>query len=141
VETAVSWSVGELAARSGVPATTLRFYDSIGLLVPARLPNGHRRYGPDALEQLHLVRLCQSLGCSLDEVALLLSAGGAARRRGLAARKLVDVDAALVRLHAVRAVLQHLAGCEHTSPENRSCRADVRAALRGLSLTDSAGGT
>jgi DNA-binding transcriptional MerR regulator len=130
------WSIGELADRSGVPATTLRYYDAIGLLVPVRLPNGHRRYGPEAAEQLHLVRLCQSLGCSLDEVLLLLGPGGAAVRRELAARKLADVDAALARLSAVRGLLDHLATCTHTAMEQDQCRATVRGAVSRLGPSD-----
>jgi YD repeat-containing protein len=121
-------TVGQLASASGVPATTLRYYDDLGLLVAERLPNGHRRYRPEALERLHLVRRCQSLGLSLDEVAAVLRPGGGAERRELAGRKLADLDRLLAELVGVRAVLAHLAECTHLADEGEACGAAVRAA-------------
>lgn len=126
-------SVGELAERSGLPVTTLRYYDSIGLLVPDRLANGHRRYPAEAVEQLELVRLCRELGLSLEEVATVLGPGGGAARRALAQSKLHDLDATLHRLRAVRAVLLHFAQCHHTAEEAEACRDDVRRAWHGVS--------
>ncbi len=121
-------TVGQLAAASGVPATTLRFYDDSGLLVAERLPNGHRRYPPEAVERLHLVRRCQSLGLTLEEVATVLRPGGGDTRRELAATKLVELDRLLSDLARVRAVLAHLADCQHLADEGEACATAVRAA-------------
>lgn len=123
-------SVGELAERSGVPVTTLHYYDAIGLLVPQRLANRHRRYPAEAVEQLRLIALCRGLGLSLGETATVLGPGGGSARRALAARKLRDLDAVLVQLGAVRAVLVHVAECRHTAEEGDACRAEVRRAVR-----------
>ncbi|MGL5809913.1 MAG: MerR family transcriptional regulator, partial [Nocardioides sp.] len=64
-------SVGELAARSGVPATTLRYYDRIGLVVPDRRSNGHRRYGVATVQVLQVIQLARAVGCTLDEIRAL----------------------------------------------------------------------
>lgn len=121
-------SVGRLAERSGVPATTLRYYDAIGLLVPQRLPNGHRRYPPEALERLRLVRAATALGLSLEEVATVLGPAAGGARREMAARKLAELDETLQRLAAVRSVLAHVAACGHGADEGEACQAQVSAA-------------
>lgn len=54
---ASTWTIGQLAARTGLPVKTVRYYSDIGLLpVAERSAGGHRRYRPEALEQLHLVQ-------------------------------------------------------------------------------------
>ena len=127
-------TVGQLAERSGVPATTLRYYDDIGILVAERLPNGHRRYPAQALERLVLVQLCQRLGLRLDEVAAVLGPGGGDRRREVAVRHLRDVDHRIRELNAVRGVLTHFAECRHGAGEREACEGVVGAALRAGGL-------
>lgn len=125
-------TLGELAAAAGVPVTTLRYYDRIGLLVAERGPGQRRRYRPDAVEVLRLVRLLQTLGCSLDEVAAVLSsdAGARDRRTSVAARKLEDAERRLAELTAVTAVLRHLASCLHEVGEESLCRAELSIIMR-----------
>src|SRR3954463_6260362 len=61
--------VGELAERAGVNVETLRYYERRGLLPePARTPNGHRRYGEDALRFVRAVKGAQALGFTLAEI-------------------------------------------------------------------------
>ncbi len=61
--------IGELAEHSGVPAKTIRFYESSGLLpAPNRTPGGYRDYDPAALPRLAFVRAAQACGLSLAEV-------------------------------------------------------------------------
>ncbi|SCF45784.1 MerR family transcriptional regulator [Micromonospora mirobrigensis] len=121
-------TIGQLAQRSGIPATTLRYYDSIGLLEPRRLPNGHRRFPEETLERLRLVRLCRRLGLRLDEIAAVLTGDGR-QRREVAARRLREVDQRMHELAGVRAVLAHLAECTHGPGESAACEASVLAAL------------
>lgn len=132
-------TVGQLAEASGVPATTLRYYDHLGLLVPARLPNGHRRYPREAVERLHLVRLCQTLGLSLDEVAAVLGPGGGARRRAVARHRLEELERTMAQLAAAHAVLTHFAECRHTTADAQDCEAVVRSAWSTARPTSGAG--
>lgn len=60
--------IGELAQHSGVAASTIRFYESKGLLKSDRSSNGYRQYNSDSLRQIQLIRFSQSLGFSLDEI-------------------------------------------------------------------------
>ena len=60
--------IGELAQHSGVAPSTIRFYESKGLLKSARSSNGYRQYNSDSLRQIQLIRFSQSLGFSLDEI-------------------------------------------------------------------------
>lgn len=69
------WSIGELAARAGATVKTVRFYSDRGLLPEAgRSTGGHRRYGPEALERLGLIRSLRTLGLTVSEVARVLDA-------------------------------------------------------------------
>jgi DNA-binding transcriptional MerR regulator len=126
-------TIGEFAQISGVPTTTLRYYDRIRLLQSQRLSNNHRRYPlPDALDQLRLIQLCQALGAPLDEVAELVRPGNAAGRRTVARRRLVEVDARMAELMAAKAVLEHFARCRHSAATADDCRGVTRAALLAI---------
>ncbi|MEU0069852.1 MerR family transcriptional regulator [Streptomyces sp. NPDC006332] len=77
----VLWSIGELAERAGVTVKTVRFYSDRGLLPEAsRSGGGHRRYGPEALERLRLIRSLRALDLPLPEVRRVLEDEGAAGR-------------------------------------------------------------
>jgi MerR family copper efflux transcriptional regulator len=67
-----SYQISELAHRSGLPPTTLRFYEQAGLLPAARSANGYRHYGEDALARLALIRAGKQLGLPLAELRGLL---------------------------------------------------------------------
>jgi DNA-binding transcriptional MerR regulator len=64
--------ISQLAERSGVPATTLRFYETAGLLSAERTASGYRTYGPEAAERLAFIGAAKQLGLSLEEIAELL---------------------------------------------------------------------
>ena len=69
--------IGELAGISGVAASTLRFYESNGLLPAARrTSNGYRDYPQETLERIGLIRLAQSLGFNLEQIRKVLASQG-----------------------------------------------------------------
>lgn len=69
--------IGELAKLTNIPASTIRFYESKGLLAPTtRSANGYRLYTQQNLEKLQLIKFSQSLGFSLKEIPLLRSENG-----------------------------------------------------------------
>jgi DNA-binding transcriptional MerR regulator len=65
--------ISQLAERSGVPATTLRYYESAGLLPADRTPSGYRAYGEDAVTRLAFIGSAKHLGLPLDEIGELLA--------------------------------------------------------------------
>lgn len=64
--------ISQLAEQSGVPATTLRFYDAAGLLPAERSAAGYRLYGQDALDRLDFIGAAKHLGLPLEEIGELL---------------------------------------------------------------------
>ncbi|RQO59400.1 MerR family transcriptional regulator [Variovorax sp. KBW07] len=65
--------IGELAKRTGLAASRIRFYEKSGLLSTVeRRENGYRQYGPEALWMLEIIASAQSAGFSLDEIRSLL---------------------------------------------------------------------
>ena len=71
----MSLSITDVARQAGVPTSTLRYYDRRGLLASAgRRENGYREYDERALDRLRFIARAKELGCSLDEIATLLTA-------------------------------------------------------------------
>ncbi|WP_406693273.1 MerR family transcriptional regulator [Saccharopolyspora sp. ID03-671] len=64
--------ISQLAERTGTPATTLRFYETSGLLPAERTPAGYRIYGEDAVDRLAFIDAAKHLGLPLEEIAELL---------------------------------------------------------------------
>lgn len=61
--------ISEVARRSGVPAKTLRYYEELNLLRPARTPSGYRQYDQRVFDRLAFIRSAQALGLSLAEIS------------------------------------------------------------------------
>ncbi len=61
-------TIGEVASRSGVAASALRFYEAEGLLVSQRTRGGHRQYARHTLRRVAFIRIAQRMGLSLEEI-------------------------------------------------------------------------
>lgn len=66
--------ISEVAKRSGLPASTLRYYEERGLIASVGRQGLRRRFDPEVLEQLALISLGQAAGFSLDEISQMFSA-------------------------------------------------------------------
>jgi MerR family redox-sensitive transcriptional activator SoxR len=110
-------TIGELVAETEMPASTIRYWERIGVLPkPARV-GGQRRYGPDAVQRLAVLRLAQACGFHLDEMRHLLHgfpAGVKPPRRWqeLARCKQHELEEQISRLKAMRRVLDRVMKCE-----------------------------
>ena len=69
----VAVRISDVAARSGLPATTLRYYESVGLIDAPRGLNGYRDFDESVLERLAFIAVAKQLGMSLPEIADLLA--------------------------------------------------------------------
>jgi MerR family redox-sensitive transcriptional activator SoxR len=110
-------SIGELARRAGRPASTIRYYESVGVLPEPERVSGRRRYAPEMTRRLAVIETAQRAGLSLDEITELLGAtpGDAAaieRLRTIAERKLPEVEALIERAAVVRRWLEAASACE-----------------------------
>ncbi|CAI6082713.1 MerR family transcriptional regulator [Cohnella sp. JJ-181] len=65
-------SIGEMAAKAHVNASTLRYYESVGLLPSPARKNGQRRYEESLLDRIDFIKIAQQTGFSIEEIAVLL---------------------------------------------------------------------
>ncbi|WP_145103160.1 Cu(I)-responsive transcriptional regulator [Cereibacter sediminicola] len=106
-------NIKEAAARSGLPAKTIRYYEEIGLVRPLRDMNGYRRFRESDLHKLGFLGRARSLGFSIDECRTLLAlwedrARASADVKRLAERHLEQIAAKIAELQAMQATLSHL---------------------------------
>ena len=114
-EQAEPLTIGQVARRAGVKPTTIRFYESAGVLPEPERVSGQRRYTVDVLRRLAIIDVAQRAGCSLEEIADLLSAAdepASQRLRALAAHKLPQIEALIARAQAVHRWLEVASACE-----------------------------
>jgi DNA-binding transcriptional MerR regulator len=106
--------IHELTQQTGVPAKTIRYYESIGLLPrPNRAENNYRQYTPADVERLRFIASARCLGLSLDDISEIL----AARDNGIApcqrvldtiAQRLNEIDRRIADLLSLRDSLKQL---------------------------------
>lgn len=108
--------IGELAHQAGVQTSAIRYYESLGLISPPRRMSGWRLYAPAVLGRLQFIRSARDLGFSLEEIRTLLSSYAddtppAEIWRGLARRKLPEVEATLHRAQDLQLLLLNSLNC------------------------------
>lgn len=112
------YSIGEMARRTGVKVTTIRYYESRGLIPqPVRTQGGQRRYDEAALERLAFLRHARELGFGLDDIADLMAlaetpSDDCAPAHQIARRQLAAVDRRLTILTRLRDELARLAAAD-----------------------------
>jgi MerR family redox-sensitive transcriptional activator SoxR len=108
--------IGEVARRAGLRPSTIRYYESVGVLPEPEREAGRRRYSPQVLRSLAVIGAGQRAGLSLTEVRELLRASNgrgavSERLREVAQRKLPEVDALIERSLLVKSWLEAAADC------------------------------
>lgn len=125
--------ISEVAKRSGLPASTLRYYEEKGLIASVGRQGLRRLFDPAVLEQLSLISLGQVAGFSLDEIAQMFSADKRPKiDRKMLATKAEHIDTMVKRLRAMSRGLRHAAVCP--APSHMECpsfRRLLKAATAG----------
>jgi len=112
--------ITEVARQSGVPASTLRFYEEKGLISSVGRRGLRRTFDPRVLERLALIALGSAAGFSLDEIARIFVPDGRPRiDRQMLAAKAQELDRTIRKLSAMRDGLRHAAGCP--APSHMEC--------------------
>jgi len=112
--------IAEVARRSGLRASTLRFYEEKGLIHSVGNPGERRRFAPGVLDQLALIALGQSAGFSLDDIrSMFLPSGEPRIDREVLSAKADELDAMVQRLKAMSRGLRHAAACP--APSHSQC--------------------
>ncbi len=111
-------NIGGAATQSGLSTKTIRYYEDIGLVIPARLENGYRDYEVSDLHTLRFVQRARSLGFSVEECRNLLALYGDEERasadvRALASQKMADIDRKISDLESLRQTLANLVNACH----------------------------
>lgn len=106
-----SLSIGEVSRRTGVPASTLRYYERVGVLPRPHRASGQRRYEEEVILQIALIQLAQQVGFTLQEVHDLFGDFSDPHRMGrrfraVSSRKLAEIDALIDRAQRMKVLLE-----------------------------------
>ena len=109
-------AIGEVARRTGLRPSAVRYYETMGLVRPNGRSGGRRIYGEDAVERLALISAAKEAGFTLDEIRRLVAGfregtPASTRWTELATAKLADLEAMAQRIDAMRTLLKGLLNC------------------------------
>ena len=137
-------SIGEVARRAGLRTSAIRYYEKVGLLPRAPRVSRQRRYEPQILDRLAVVRFAQFVGLRLSEIKWLLNEVPGRpppeRWRRLARQRLTQLDALIVEIGAIRKLLQMT--LDHKCPklvERGSRLPEGRHTARAAMIADAVG--
>jgi len=106
-------TIGEVAQRAGIRASAIRYYESVEILPAPRRINGHRRYDSRVFDRLALIQMAQQAGFTVSEIRTLFNGftsetPASTRWQVLARQKLVEVDALIRRVQAMKQLLEEV---------------------------------
>lgn len=133
---AATLSIGEVARRTGIRPSALRYYEDAGILPTTARVGGKRRYDADVVRRLDLLRFAQQAGFTLDEIKTLFYGFGSetplsARWRSLARKKMTELDELDERVKQMRSALELSLKCGCVRVEECSLSpADASATVR-----------
>lgn len=109
-------NIGDAAARSGLPTKTIRYYEDIGLIKPARTGNGYRDFSDTDLHKLRFLGRARGLGFSIEDCRALLGLyedtdRTSAQVKSIAQDHLSAIDDRIGQLMSMRETLAHLVTC------------------------------
>lgn len=134
-------AIGELAERTGVTRSALRYYEEIGLISPDIREGGQRRYTLAAVTQTGMILLLRDAGFSLDEIRRVMHPDTGRRSdswRDIAARKVDELEDRIAKSEAARSALLHALAHHHDDPLGCPRFSDaVTDALCGVPLRNS----
>ena len=134
--------IGALSQATGLPASKVRYYESLGLLpVVQRQANGYRHYPPQAVQLLTLINLAQRAGFTLDEIRGLMPRPGRrtwdrSRLLERLQKKQADIKAMQARLQQSQRDLGRLIKALESEPQGEDCLAKVDALLGRIGQRD-----
>ena len=132
-------TIGELARRTGVTTSALRYYDELGLVRPTRRVSGHRRYPVDAVAAVGVVRFFQEVSFTLAETKRLIASRkrSPVAWRALAVRKSEELRHRIAREEAARQAIEHSLVCPKEDFLNcPNFWATVNGVLSGVELAE-----
>jgi MerR family redox-sensitive transcriptional activator SoxR len=110
-----SLSIGDVAAATGLHASAIRYYEDAGVLPKADRMSGKRRYHPETIDRLMLIRFCSRLGMRLADIRQLMATPTGSRAKEVW-RRLVDG-----KLDEIADLIEAARGVERILRESRDC--------------------
>jgi len=112
--------IGQLASRTGVNASAIRYYEKLSLIPVPYRTSGQRVYTDEAVHRVMLIRFARDMDFSLKEIKIFLSGLNdktpvGKRWQKLAHLKIRQIDKTLVRAHRLKSLLEHLLQCRCAS--------------------------
>lgn len=112
--------IGEVAARSGISPSALRYYEEAGLISSVGRHGLRRQFAPEVLLQLKLIAMGKSAGFALEEIAGMFGRNGMPELpRDVLRGKAAEIDLQIKELIALRDTLRHVADCP--APSHMEC--------------------
>jgi DNA-binding transcriptional MerR regulator len=103
--------IGQVRARTGLPASTLHYYERHGLIRSVERAGLRRQYEAETIDRLAVIVLCQRAGFRLHEIADLLATGGEPAWKNLVRAKQAEVRVQIQTLSAIERGLTHALDC------------------------------
>ena len=115
-------TISQVAKRSGIRASAIRYYESIQLLPPPQRSAGRRHYNPDVLRRISFIQVAQAAGLTIAEIQTLINELDSdmplsERWQALAHQKLVEVDALMRKVQGMKMILINGLNCRCSNLE------------------------
>jgi MerR family redox-sensitive transcriptional activator SoxR len=130
-------TISEVARQVGLQPSAIRYYERVGVLLPAQRTSGQRRYDSTVLYRLAVIQLARLTGFTLDEIRELFFgfrevAPASQRWQKLSRRKIAELDELMGQIRAMRALLQKMMECCHCDTLDQCGKGILRKGLPGL---------
>lgn len=108
--------IGDVAKRANIPASTLRYYERIGLIDPPQRIGGQRHYDEGILDRLKIIQIAKDAGFSLNDIRPLLEADNSNEPlssvwRNLAQQKIVEIETIIQQYQGIHRMLSRSIDC------------------------------
>lgn len=106
-------TIGELAGRTGLATSALRYYEELGLIPEPERRSGQRRYRSSTVDLVGMILLLRDVGFTLTEISELCVPASREGWREAARGKLVELDEQIHKAKVARVALEHVLRCRH----------------------------
>ena len=123
----MEYGIGEIAKKTGIAISAIRYYEDIGLLPPAKRVSGKRRYDDNIFHKIRVIQLAKQAGLTTDEIHTLLhdfpdGTPPSQRWMSLAHTKIAELNERIQQIEAMKALLEKTLACE--CPTLEDCASD-----------------
>ncbi len=125
----MEYGIGEIAQKTGIAISAIRYYEEIGLLPSAKRVSGKRRYNDDIFHKIRVIQLAKLAGLTIEEIHALLhdfpdGTPPSQRWLSLAHTKIAELNERIRQSEAMKALLEKTLSCE--CPTLEECASDER---------------